>query len=171
MGSPELIVVCWRGHGVVPVLVRALTWRPGMKWSETPAHVSIYRAQGDGMFEEIEAVVTGVRLTRNMILPSYGVVGKFAIPDPSGAGWDAALGRVGEPYGFAAAILTGAGSIVGLRDWATQWWRKLGQGRTAPQDCATLATLAIEATGLDVHEPETPISPAELMRWLKYREA
>lgn len=170
-----LSLLFFRGHGIVPVLVRLCCWQwwLGQRWCDVPAHVSIWdRAEGI----EYEAIVSGIH---SSTLPSLdgitGLIDNVVVVVP---GLDQSRHwltlQVGKPYGFLAAAATGLGilsppalDLLWLRIWANLAGGR--SGRTAPLDCSLLAQMALIAGGLDVpgRADGLPVSPNDLMMGLK----
>jgi hypothetical protein len=156
----------FKGRGPVAVAVRLLTWRwwERQKWASVPAHVALFFPRENG-WQEIEAIVTGIRSGHMATLPTEGVVARFDIEDIGGKGWHYAAQTVGRRYGFEAAAITGLASFC--RTLAARLWASLGQGRTAPLHCSLLALNTLQAAGREMPSYTVPPSPNELMIWLK----
>ena len=170
-----LHLLFFRGHGLVPVLVRLFCWHwwRGQRWREVPAHVAIWDRD---TWTEYEAIVTGIRSGHLAgIQETSGLIGIIPVsvqhPDAARAWLD---DQVGKPYGFLAVTATGLGILSPPaldRLWRTLWERLAGgrAGRTAPLDCSLLAQMALRAGGLDLlgRDDGLPVSPNDLLRNLK----
>lgn len=170
-----LHLLFFRGHGLVPVLVRLFCWRwwQGQHWRDVPAHVALWDRD---TWTEYEAIVTGIRATHlSGLQETSGLVGvlEVSLPHPDAA--TAWLGdQVGKPYGFLASAATGLGilSPPALDLWWRWLWRHLSggkAGRTAPLNCSLLCQLALRAGGLNLvgREDGLPVSPNDLLLTLK----
>jgi hypothetical protein len=168
----QICAMYFRGHGVVPVVVRLITWQwwTGQKWSDVPAHVAMFWLQPDGSHIEIEAVVTGIRREKVAALPTGGVADRFFLPDVDGKGWAYASSQVGGRYGFEAAMATGLGSLPWWRALATRLWAKVGAGRTAPLHCSLLAQETMREAGQPVQTGDLPPSPNGQMLFLRTKQ-
>lgn len=169
-----LHLLFFRGHGIVPVLVRLFCWRwwGGQRWRDVPAHVAIWDTE-EGI--EYEAIVTGIRsgrLESAESLPGLIESVPVALPEPDLARrW--LMQQVGKRYGFEAVALTGltvlSPSWLDLI-WARCWARLQGgrSGRTSPLHCSLLCLGALEAAGFPTNFPGfPPVSPNDLMLGLR----
>ncbi len=165
-----LHLLFFRGHGLVPVLVRLFCWHwwHGQRWREVPAHVAIWDAE-EGL--EYEAIVTGIRSGRLDSLDGLsGLIEALpvALPEPNLARrW--LMQQVGRPYGYLAVAATGLGILSPPaldRLWRTLWEHLSGgrSGRTAPLDCSLLAQMALRAGGQNIlgRDDGLPVSPNDL---------
>lgn len=161
-----MTLLFFRGRGPVAVAVRLLTWRwwLGQVWASVPAHVALFFPRENG-WQEIEAIVTGIRSGDLAALPTSGVICQINCHDTEGKGWLYAAGTVGRRYGFEAAVATGIGSL--FRTMAARLWAGLESGRTAPLHCSLLALNTLREAGYTMPSYTVPPSPNELMLYLK----
>lgn len=171
LSTPSACLYFFSGHGLVPVVVRLVTWRwwAGQRWGEVPAHCAIVISTPGQDSVEYESIITGTRKSINFRLS--GVVYSRLVDIPRIADTIEWLdSQVGRPYGFLPAILTGIGAlrpgyaIYCGRVW--EWLRGGRGGRTAPLNCSLLCQYALLAGGVEVggHPTGLPLSPNELMR-------
>ena len=176
----------FRGHGIVPILVRLLTWHwwIGQSWGQVPAHVAIAIPAGRALhaelpsYAEYEAIITGVRVS--LLAPSdlttlHGLIADVPVDVPLiGAAQHWLDAQVGKPYGYLAVVATGLGIVS--PPWLDRWWRRGWEhmaggksGRTAPLNCSLLCQLALGAGGLGIpgRRDGLPVSPNDLMRIIK----
>lgn len=165
-----LHLLFFRGHGLVPVLVRLFCWHwwHGQRWRDVPAHVAIWDRDNK---TEYEAIVTGIRSGQlDGLNKLSGLVEMIPVsvphPDAARAWLDE---QVGRPYGFLAATATGLGILSPPaldRLWRTLWEHLSGgrSGRTAPLDCSLLAQMALRAGGQNIlgRDDGLPVSPNDL---------
>ena len=186
----------FRGHGIVPILVRLLTWHwwRGQHWSQVPAHVALAIPAGRVLhaelpsyaaklpsYAEYEAITTGIHVS--MLAESdmprlHGLIDDIPVEVPlphETVRWLDA--QVGLPYGYLAVAATGLGIVSPPwmdRCWLRLWERLAGgkSGRTAPLNCSLLCQLALRAGGLDVQgrQDGLPVSPNDLLLILKQKE-
>ena len=174
-----LHLLFFRGHGLVPVLVRLFCWRwwLGQHWRDVPAHVAVAvpASTNANALYEYEAVVTRIQvslLARKEIPKLNGLIAcvDIEVPDPRQAHAWLDL-QIGRRYGFEAAALTGLGIVSPPA--LDRWWRRIWEhlsggrsGRTAPLDCSLLAQMALRAGGLDLlgREDGLPVSPNDLLK-------
>lgn len=168
MSTHNAEVVFFKGRGLVPVLVRAVTWRwrEGQAWGSVPAHCAFIVWP-----VEYEAIITGIRKSEGWQLS--GVVGRVGVSVPRLDDTIEWLDmQVGKPYGFLACALTGAGHLLpaNARRLSRLWERMAGgkSGRTAPLNCSLLCQFALLCGGLPVRgrEDGLPVSPNDLLRIL-----
>lgn len=169
----------FRGHGIVPILVRLLTWHwwRGQHWSQVPAHVAIAIPAGR-VLHEYEAIITGVHVSLLAItdVPQLnGLIADVPVDVPLlGAAGHWLDAQVGKPYGYLAVAATGLGIIS--PPWLDRWWARGWEhlaggksGRSAPLNCSLLCQLALRAGGLDIpgRQDGLPVSPNDLLRILQ----
>lgn len=170
-----LYLLCFRGSGIVPLLVRLFCWHwwQRQRWSDVPAHVAIWDRDNQ---TEYEAIITGVRkgqLTELQQITGLIEAQPVELPYPDAArAW--LNEQVGKPYGYLAALATGLGILS--PSWLDCWWRygweRLAggkSGRTAPLDCSLLAQFALKKGGYIVlgRSDGLPVSPNDLHLYLK----
>jgi hypothetical protein len=177
-----LHLLFFRGHGIVPVLVRLFCWHwwRSQRWRDVPAHVAVAvpASTDSNALYEYEAVVTGIQvslLAREDIQKLNGLIASIQldVPDPEAASrW--LDSQVGHRYGFEAVALTGLAVLSPTwldMLWARCWARLQGgkSGRTAPLHCSLLCLNALRAGGFDTAKfPDfPPVSPNDLLRNLK----
>lgn len=175
--SGALTVLAFRGHGIMPVLIRLFCWhwRQGQRWSEVPAHVAIWDEAGAA---EYEAIVTGIKRSELASLDGLrGLTHTIRVEVPDMAGTRVWLEeQVGREYGYLAVAATGLGILSPPsldRVWRC-WWERLSggkSGRTAPLDCSLLAQMALRAGGVEMlgRRDGLPVSPNDLVLELKGR--
>lgn len=174
-----LHLLFFRGHGLVPVLVRLFCWRwwRGQRWREVPAHVAVAVPTSANALHEYEAVVTGIQvslLAQEDIPKLNGLIASIDldVPDPESASRWLDL-QIGRRYGFEAVALTGLAVLSPAwldLIWARCWARLQGgrSGRTSPLHCSLLCLGALEAAGFPTNFPGfPPVSPNDLMLGLK----
>ncbi len=169
----------FRGHGIIPILVRLLTWHwwHGQHWSRVPAHVAITIPVWNAL-AEYEAIITGVQVTllAESDLPTLnGLIADVPVDVPLiGAAQHWLDAQVGRPYGFLTSAATGLGIVS--PPWLDRWWARGWEhlaggksGRTAPLNCSLLCQLALGAGGLDIpgRSDGLPVSPNDLLRILQ----
>ncbi len=174
-----LHLLFFKGHGLIPILVRLITWHwwLGQRWSQVPAHVAITIPAGR-VLHEYEAIITGVQVTllaESDVPRLNGLIADIPMDVPLlGAAVRWLDAQVGKPYGYLASAATGLGIIS--PPWLDRWWRRGWEhlaggksGRTAPLNCSLLCQLAIRAGGLDIQgrKDGLPVSPNDLMRILQ----
>lgn len=174
-----LHLLFFRGHGIVPVLVRLFCWHwwTCQHWRDVPAHVAVAVPTSTNALYEYEAIVSGIQvslLAREEIPKLTGLIAsvEMKVPNPEAASqW--LDSQVGQRYGFEAVALTGLAvlspSWLDLT-WARCWASLQGgkSGRTSPLHCSLLCRRALEAGGYKTTLPDfPPISPNDLMLGLK----
>lgn len=175
-----LHLLFFRGHGIVPVLVRLFCWRwwRGQRWSDVPAHVAIALPTSGKTLHEYEAIVTGIQvslLDPGTIPALNGLIAciKVEVPDiEASRRW--LDEQVGQCYGFEAVALTGLTVLSPAwldLIWARCWAKLQGgrSGRTSPLHCSLLCLKALHAGGFTGDElPDfPPASPNDLMLGLR----
>lgn len=175
-----LRLLFFRGHGIVPILVRLFTWRPlsGQRWKDVPAHVAIVTNSPDGIPRKYEAVITGIQSTvfiESENSADKSVIAEFSfISDTGFSAYHYLEDQVGDRYGFEAVALTGMTVLAPRRidkKLASIWAKMYGgkNGETCPLHCSLLAKKAMEAAGLPDVRPRKdgmPLSPNDLMTGL-----
>jgi len=170
----------FRGHGVIPVLVRLFTWKwfYGQKWKDVPAHVAVMIEVRDGVFVKYEAIVSGIEsniIDYNDQLSDKSLMAKIDVYVPDVKSSIAYLdSQLNDRYGFEAVAINGIAAISPF--WIdlilSAIWRHLMNGqdpKTCPLHCSMLAFLAVRAGGkvLDGREDGMPSSPNDLLRSLR----
>ena len=170
-----LSLLFFRGHGIVPVLVRLFTWKwfYAQKWKDVPSHVAIVVDSEYGVKRKYEAVVTGIQsaaFSYSEIENDKSLIAEIKLPFSDVAASRKYLdSQVGDRYGFEVVAITGLAVLS--PPWvdavlAFVWTRLMGgrNGETCPLHCSLLAKMSMSAGGF-VFEKGTdnmPMSPNDL---------